>query len=76
MSDVITTIQRVPGVVFVDMDALHRFDQPASLPIDNLLVAERVIWGDDEPLPSGLTQLLLVNPLGIVLAQVPAEVVA
>ena len=37
VSDVITTIQRVPGVVFVDLDSLHRFDQPATLPINNLL---------------------------------------
>ena len=74
--EVVTIIQRTPGVVFVDLDALHRFDQPASLPSDDLLAADGVTWSESEPEPSGLAQLLLVNPLGIVLTPVPQESVA
>lgn len=67
-----TTIQRVPGVVFVDIDALYRFDQSASLPAAGLLPADRVFWDDGQAEPASLSQLLLVNPLGITLVQVPA----
>jgi predicted phage baseplate assembly protein len=73
VSEVVTTIQATPGVLFVDLDALHRFDQAPSLPADDLLVAEGVAWDEDEPEPTGLAQLLLVNPLGITLTPVPPE---
>ena len=71
VTEVVTTIQRTPGVVFVDLDALHRFDLPALLPADGLLVADDLAWGDDDADPTALTQLLLVNPLGIALTEVP-----
>ena len=71
MTEVVTTIQQTPGVVFVDLDALYRFDLPESLPSDGLLVANGVSWGDDDAEPSALAQLLLVNPLGITLTEIP-----
>ena len=71
VTEVVTTIQQTPGVVFVDLDALYRFDLPESLPSDGLLVADGVSWGDDDAEPSALAQLLLVNPLGITLTEIP-----
>ncbi|MBK5248046.1 MAG: putative baseplate assembly protein [Actinomycetales bacterium] len=76
VTEVVTTIQRTPGVVFVDLDALHRFDLAASLPPGNVLVAGGVVWGEDETEPSGLAQLLVVNPLGITLTPVPEGSIA
>jgi len=70
VTEVITMIQRTPGVVFVDLDALYRFDLPESLPPDGLLVAGEVNWGDDDAEPSAFAQLLLVNPLGITLTEI------
>jgi predicted phage baseplate assembly protein len=75
-TEVVATIQRVPGVVFVDLDALYRFDQPASLPAGGLLAADQVVWRDDEARPSLLSQLLLVNPVGIDLTPVSPEALA
>lgn len=73
VTEVVTTIQQTPGVVFVDLDWLYRFDLPESRPADGLLIADGVGWGDDEAEPSALAQLLLVNPLGITLAEIPRE---
>jgi hypothetical protein len=75
VAEVIRLVQAVPGVVFVDVDALHRFDQPATLPTDNALPAGDVAWGDDELAPGSLAQLLLINPLGIALTPVAQEAV-
>ncbi|WP_347351817.1 putative baseplate assembly protein [Intrasporangium sp.] len=69
-TEVVTTIQATPGVVFVDLDALHRFDLPATLPADGRLVADLVAWPEQHPEPTVLTQLLLVNPIGITLTQI------
>ena len=73
LADVVRVLQRVPGVVMVDIDTLHRFDQPAGLPARGRLVADDVIWPDAEAVPTALAQLLLINPLGIALTRVPAE---
>jgi hypothetical protein len=73
VSEVVTTIQSTPGVLFVDLDALHRFDQAPSPPAGDLLAAEGVAWGEYDPEPTGLAQLLLINPLGIALTPVPPE---
>jgi predicted phage baseplate assembly protein len=69
VTEVVTTIQRTPGVVFVDLDSLYRFDLTPSLPADGLLTADEVTWPDDSVEPSALAQLLLVNPLGVTLTQ-------
>ena len=65
----------MPGVVFVDVDALHRFDAAPVSPPADILPAARVTWPDDEPDPTGLTELLVINPLGIALTPVPPEAV-
>jgi len=70
VTEVVTTIQRTPGVVFVDLDSLHRFDLTPSLPVDGLLTADEVTWPDDAAEPSALAQLLLINPLGVTLIQI------
>ncbi|MEP7270535.1 MAG: putative baseplate assembly protein [Acidobacteriota bacterium] len=73
-AEVITAIQAVSGVVFVDIDELHRFDEPTSLlPADGLLIATDVQWAEQDPEPAALAQLLLVNPLGIKLTEVTKE---
>lgn len=66
-SEVITTIQRTDGVRYVDLDGLHRFGLPAIPPDSGQLEAGLVVWGEADPQPQELTQLLLVNPLGITL---------
>jgi hypothetical protein len=74
VAEVTSVIQSVPGVVFVDLDELHRFDQPTPLlPADGLLVANNVEWQESEPEPGKLAQLLLINPLGIALTQTTPE---
>ena len=70
-AEVIHTIQPVAGVVFVDIDALHRFDAAPASP--DVLPAGRVQWPDDTPEPTALAELLVINPLGIALTQVPPE---
>jgi hypothetical protein len=72
-AEVIHAIQSVAGVVFVDVDALHRFDVPPVSPPADLLPAGRVQWPDDGPDPIALAELLVVNPLGIALTPVPPE---
>lgn len=72
---VIRVAQRVPGVVLVDVDALHRFDQPPDLPPDGRLVADDVVWADADPAPASLAHLLLLNPLGVTLTQLPSGTV-
>ena len=74
-AEVIHAIQPVPGVVFVDVDALHRFDAAAASPPADVLPAARVTWPDDEPEPTALAELLVINPLGIALTPVPPEAV-
>ena len=64
LAEVTTAIQRVAGVVAVDVDALHRFDEAESLPAAGFLAAGGVVW-DVTVEPSALAQLLLVNPLGV-----------
>lgn len=66
LAEVTTAIQGVPGVVAVDVDALHRFDEQASRPDTGFLAAGGVVWGEGAA-PSALAQLLLVNPLGVTL---------
>jgi hypothetical protein len=73
LAQVIRVVQRVPGVVMVDVDSLHRFDQAPGLPKDGRLLADDVSWPDGEAAPAALAQLLLINPLGIALTRVTAE---
>ena len=73
LAQIIRAVQRVPGVVMVDVDTLHRFDQPPGLPARGRLLADDVIWPDGEAAPTALAQLLLINPLGIALTRVTAE---
>jgi len=74
VAEVTSVIQSVPGVVFVDLDELHRFDQPTPLlPVDGLLIANGVEWQETDPEPGALAQLLLINPLGIALTQTTPE---
>ncbi|AMY08402.1 baseplate wedge subunit [Luteitalea pratensis] len=73
LGHIVRVVQQVPGVVMVDVDTLHRFDQPPGLPARGRLVADDVIWPDGDAAPTALAQLLLINPLGIALTRVPAE---
>lgn len=75
-TEVVTILQNLPGVVFVDLDALHRFDQPASLPANGVVAAGQVVWKETDNGPSALAELLLVNPLGITLSQISDAVVS
>ncbi|MEB3294492.1 MAG: putative baseplate assembly protein, partial [Synechococcales bacterium] len=61
-SEVIATIQAIPGVIAVDLDALHRLDRPLSL--EQVLPALSARWQatSQDILPA---QLLLLNPAGI-----------
>ena len=74
-AEVIHAIQSVPGVVFVDIDALHRFDAAPVSPPADVLPAGRVQWPEDQPQPTALSELLVINPLGIALTPVPPEAV-
>lgn len=71
-AEVVTVIQNVPGVVAVDLDHLYRYrdDEPPPDPDEQItaevLEAEQVrLRGED----IDLTQLLLVNPVGIKLEE-------
>jgi predicted phage baseplate assembly protein len=68
LAEVTTAVHTVPGVVAVDVDALHPFDAAESVPETGFLPAGRVVWGEDAE-PSALAELLLVNPLGVTLTQ-------
>jgi predicted phage baseplate assembly protein len=72
-AEVIHAIQSVPGVVFVDVDALHRFDVAPVAPPADVLPAGPVAWPDDHPEPTALAELLVINPLGIALTPLPPE---
>lgn len=73
-ASVISVIQSVEGVVFVDLDELRRFDQPTpALPENGVLIAGGVVWPDAASEPTSLAQLLLINPLGITLSQLTRE---
>ena len=73
-AEVISVIQSVEGVIFVDLDELHRFDQPLPvLPAGGVLVAGDIQWLESELEPGALAQLLLINPLGITLTQMTVE---
>jgi photosystem II stability/assembly factor-like uncharacterized protein len=61
-SEAIATMQAIPGVIAVDLDALHRLDRPLSL--EQVLPALPARWqiSIQDILPA---QLLLINPAGI-----------
>lgn len=61
-AEVIATIQNVPGVIAVDLDALHR--QGSSKALLNVLSAELARW-DPTTQTIQPAQLLLLNPQGI-----------
>jgi predicted phage baseplate assembly protein len=70
VAEVVRVLHAVPGVRFVDVDVLRRFDQPTpDLPASGVLAASDVQWAPAEPSPGAPAQLLIVNPLGITLAQ-------
>ncbi|HUR35919.1 MAG TPA: putative baseplate assembly protein [Vicinamibacterales bacterium] len=70
LAEVVRVLHAVPGVVFVDIDTLRRFDQSApDLPPDGVLGAGDVVWADADLEPSALAQLLIINPFGIVLTR-------
>jgi hypothetical protein len=73
MADIIRVIQSVAGVVFIDVDALHRFDASPTQPPPDLLPAGGVTWEEDQPQPSALAELLVINPLGIALTAIAPE---
>jgi predicted phage baseplate assembly protein len=72
-AEVVRVIQAVAGVVFVDIDALHRFDAAPGPAPEDLLLPGAVEWEDGEPEPTGLAELLVINPLGIDLTPLPPE---
>ena len=71
VAEVVRVLHSVAGVVFVDVDALRRFDRIApELPDGGVLGAEGVRWEDDEIEPGALAQLLIINPFGIALVEI------
>ena len=72
-AEVVRVIQSVAGVVFVDVEALHRFDASPGPAPEDLLIPGAVQWGDGQPEPSALAELLVINPLGITLTLLPPE---
>lgn len=70
VAEVVRVIHGVDGVMFADVDVLRRFDRRTpDLPPSGVLPAADVQWDEDEIEPGTLAQLLIVNPLGIVLSQ-------
>lgn len=70
IAEVIRVVHSVAGVIFVDVDVLRRFDQTTpDLPVNGSLAAGDVQWPEQQPEPTALAQLLLINPLGIALAR-------
>jgi predicted phage baseplate assembly protein len=72
-AEAIRVIQAVAGVVFVDVEALHRFDVSPGATPEDVLIPDAVQWADDEPEPAALAELLVINPLGITLTPLPPE---
>jgi hypothetical protein len=71
LAEVVRVLHSVAGVVFVDVDALRRFDQTSpDLPDGGVLHAAEVRWQADDAEPGALAQLLLINPFGIALVHV------
>jgi len=66
-SEVIAVMQRVAGVVAVDLDFLYFAGQPMSLPPDLRLKVEIARWDGSRVLPA---ELLTINPNGIELSEV------
>lgn len=62
-AEVISVIQRVAGVVALDLEQLYRLDGPQPSP-STILEAALVRWEAQEEAPQ-LAELLLINPLGI-----------
>jgi predicted phage baseplate assembly protein len=72
-AEVIRVIQAVAGVVFVDVETLHRFDASPGATPEDVLIPGTVQWADDQPEPAALAELLVINPLGITLIPLPPE---
>ncbi len=66
-AEVITVIQRVPGVVATDLDLLHRAGDPAVLQQVMLAAPARLEGGEIQP-----AELLLLNPAGVSLTEMSA----
>jgi hypothetical protein len=66
-SEVIAVMQRVEGVVSVDLDFLYFAKQSKSLPPDLRLKAEIARWDGSKTQPA---ELLTLNPNGIELREV------
>ncbi len=73
-AEVISTLQQIPGVIYVDLDKLYVTDSvdPASGPGQTkpapILTAHKARWPQGESLQ--LAQLLLIHPLGIKLKEI------
>ena len=72
-AEVVRVIQSVAGVVFVDVEALHRFDASPGPAPEDVLIPGAVQWTDGQPEPGALAELLVINPLGITLTPLPPE---
>jgi hypothetical protein len=76
-AEVVSTVQNVEGVIAVDLDQLYRYEDDEPLPdpaeqiTPRLLAAEQVRW-DEHGLKLGLSELLLINPVGIQLEEMKA----
>jgi predicted phage baseplate assembly protein len=66
-AEVVTLIQGVEGVVYVDLDSLNETGQ--APPADGVLRAAAADWHDDTKTSVDPAQLLIVNPTGITLGE-------
>jgi len=64
-AEVITVIQQIGGVIAVDLDTLHLSNVPAEF---NTLLPAQIARADDNGAIM-LAQLLLINPIGVTLAE-------
>jgi predicted phage baseplate assembly protein len=69
-AEVVTLIQGVAGVVYVDLDSLNETGQ--APPVDGVLRAAAADWHDDAKTSVDPAQLLIVNPTGITLGEATA----
>ncbi len=71
-AEVISIIQSIPGVVYVDLDELYliqqeQSDQSSEDTLSSILPARRAKWTPESKFE--LAQLLLANPVGIIVEE-------